>query len=144
MVSYFYASLIKHNMLPKISLTETQAWKNLQKHYEEEMKSLHMRTLFQEDQDRFRQFSFGFEDMLIDFSKNVINSKTVSLLLKLAEECRLSDAIHAMYSGNVINETEKRQVLHIALRNYSGQPVHVDNADVMPEVFRVLEQMKDF
>src|SRR5687767_8030305 len=106
-------------MLPKISLTETQAWKNLNTHYEEEMKTLQMRTLFQEDQNRYGQFSFGFEDMHIDFSKNIINAKTMSLLLQLADECKVSDAIHAMFSGKMINETEKRQVLHVALRNFS-------------------------
>ncbi|MEJ7739820.1 MAG: glucose-6-phosphate isomerase [Chitinophagaceae bacterium] len=131
-------------MLPKISLRETQAWQELQHHYDTEMKPVHLRSLFSEDQDRFRKFSLHAENMVIDFSKNLISRKTLDLLLQLAEECKVKEAISAMFSGEAINETENRPVLHVALRNVSGQPVQVNGSDVMPEVFRVLEQIKKF
>ncbi len=131
-------------MLPKIPLTDTNAWKELQEHYESEMKSVHIKDLFQEDGERFKKFSFTFQDIMIDFSKNRINEKTRDLLLQLAAECEVKTAIDAMFNAEVINETEKRPVLHVALRNFSGRPVYVDGKDVMPEVQRVLEQMKDF
>lgn len=131
-------------MFPKISLTETNSWQELKNHYEKEMKPVHLRSLFQETPDRFRQFSFSTENMVIDFSKNLIRPETIVLLLQLAEECKVNEAINAMYSGEVINETENRQVLHIALRNISNEPVYVNKEDVMPEVNKVLGQIKNF
>jgi glucose-6-phosphate isomerase len=131
-------------MLPKVSLTETQAWKQLKDHYEQEMKTVKMRALFSEDPDRFGKFAFTFDDILLDISKNIITSKTLELLLQLAEECQVKDAIAAMFNGEVINETENRPVLHVALRNLSGNPVMVNGKDVMPDVKRVLDQIRDF
>lgn len=131
-------------MLPRVPLTETQAWLQLRDHYENEMKNVQLRTLFQENPDRFKQFSYGIEDVLIDFSKNLINATTLQLLLKLAEECKVKEAINEMFSGAEINETEKRPVLHVALRNFSDKPIVVNGKNVMPEVNRVLEQIKDF
>src|SRR5689334_7207763 len=131
-------------MLPKVSAKETQAWKNLQQHFDDEMASAKMKDLFSQDADRFKKFSLSERDILVDFSKNIITEKTLSLLLSLAEECKLKDAIEAMFTGEAINETEGRAVLHVALRNITGPAVMVDGKDVMPQVRRVLEQMKDF
>jgi glucose-6-phosphate isomerase len=131
-------------MLPKISPSTTNAWKALSGHYNDEIRNLKLKSLFSEDADRFEKFSIRYGDFLFDFSKNLLTETTRQLLLKLAEETKLKDAIDAMFSGSAINETEKRQVLHVALRNFSGQPVNVNNTDVMPEITKVLGQMKRF
>ncbi|MEM8969948.1 MAG: glucose-6-phosphate isomerase [Bacteroidota bacterium] len=130
-------------MLPTINPTTTQAWSALNEHFRQ-MKEVHLRTLFQEDTQRFSRFSLKFEDTLVDFSKNRITEETHKLLLDLAEECKLSDAIEAMFSGKAINQTEGRAVLHVALRNRSNDPIHVDGEDVMPDVNEVLDKMKTF
>lgn len=131
-------------MLPKINPTSTQAWFLLKKHYEDEMNRAHMRKLFAADADRFQKFSVRFEDIVFDYSKNLINDKTLHLLQQLATECKLTEAIHAMFAGLRINETENRAVLHTALRNFSDTPILVDGKDVMPMVKKVQEQMKAF
>ncbi|MEJ7768814.1 MAG: glucose-6-phosphate isomerase [Chitinophagaceae bacterium] len=131
-------------MLPRIPLTETKAWLELKDHYETEMKHVDLRSLFRDNPRRFERFSFSLDDLLVDFSKNLITDTTIKLLLNLATECRVSEAITKMFNGEEINETEKRPVLHAALRNFSGKRVMVNGKDVMPEVNRVLEQMKDF
>lgn len=130
-------------MLPKIDPTSTSAWQSLQSHYEE-MKHVHLKDLFREDPNRFNKFSLSAPEILWDYSKNIINDKTIELLLQLAEECHLEDAIKAMFNGEKINETENRAVLHTALRNFSGKPVMLDGKDVMPEIKEVQEQMKTF
>jgi len=130
-------------MFPKINPTETEAWKRLQSHYEA-MKNVHMKDLFMEDGARADKFNHAVPNIICDFSKNIITSETVDLLLELAAECQLPEAIEAMFSGEKINETEGRSVLHTALRNFSENPVLADGTDVMPEVKRVLAQMKDF
>nr|WKN39923.1 glucose-6-phosphate isomerase [Tunicatimonas sp. TK19036] len=130
-------------MLPTINPTQTTAWSALNDHFSK-MKDVHMRTLFQEDPQRFSRFSLKFEDILLDFSKNRISEETHKLLLDLAKECKLSDAIQAMFSGDAINQTEDRAVLHVALRNRSNDPIKVDGADVMPDVNEVLDKMKTF
>ena len=130
-------------MLPTINPTTTQAWSALNEHFRQ-MKDTHMRTLFQEDEQRFSRFSLKFEDTLVDFSKNRITEETHQLLLDLAKECQVSDAIEAMFSGKAINQTEDRAVLHVALRNRSNDPLQVDGEDVMPEVNEVLDRMKTF
>ena len=130
-------------MLPKINPTETESWKLLQQHFEE-MKNMHIKDLFKEDGERFNKYSFAVPEIVCDFSKNIVSDTTLRLLLQLAEECGLRDAIDAMFSGEKINETEGRSVLHTALRNFSGEPVLSDGKDVMPEVKKVLEQMKNF
>jgi glucose-6-phosphate isomerase len=130
-------------MLPSVNPVETQAWRALEMHVLE-MQAVHLRELFATEPRRFEQFSLEFEDILLDFSKNRITAETFSLLLQLAEETRLSEGIEALFSGQRINRTENRAVLHMALRNRSAQPFKVDGTDVMPEVNRVLEQMKDF
>ncbi len=130
-------------MFPKIDPTTTPSWQALQEHHAE-MKSVHMEDLFATDAERFNKFSLGLPDIVFDYSKNIISEKTVKLLLGLAVDCKLGDAIEAMFSGEKINETEKRAVLHTALRNFSGKPVITDGKDVMPDVKAVLTQMKDF
>jgi glucose-6-phosphate isomerase len=131
-------------MLPKINPTNTQAWLLLKKHQSEEMRNITMKRLFAEDADRFKKFSLSFGDILFDYSKNIITPKTLQLLLQLADDCKVKEAIEKMFSGDKINETEDRSVLHTALRNFSGEPVLSDGKDVMPDVHRVLQQMKTF
>ncbi len=130
-------------MLPNIDFTTTEAYKYLADHYVD-VAAENMKDLFKADSQRFAKFSTSFEDILIDYSKNRINDETFALLIQLAKECKLKDAIEAMFSGEVINATEQRPVLHIALRNRSNKPILVDGKDVMPDVNRVLEQMKTF
>jgi len=131
-------------MFPKVNPTNTQAWLLLRRHFEEEMQRMQMKNLFKQDEERFNKFSLRFEDILFDYSKNIITPKTLQLLLQLAEECKLKEGIEAMFSGEKINETENRSVLHTALRNFSGKPVMSDGKDVMPDVQRVLAHMKNF
>ena len=130
-------------MLKKQNPTKTPAWQNLKGHFEE-MRTQKMIDLFEKDSNRFEKFSIRFEDLLLDFSKNLVSEKTISLLLDLAKECGLNDAIEQMFSGEKINETEDRAVLHIALRNRSNTPIFVDGKNVMEEVQNVLEQVKTF
>jgi glucose-6-phosphate isomerase len=123
--------------------TQTAAWKALRAH-QDEVRDLQMRDLFREDPDRAARFSLTLGDLLFDFSKHRITDQTVSLLTQLCEECGVRDWITRMYSGDVINETEGRAVLHTALRNRGDRTVTVDGADVMPDVRRVLSQMRAF
>jgi glucose-6-phosphate isomerase len=130
-------------MLPKINPTSTKTWQLLQQHAEE-IKSTHLRELFKNDPDRFNKFSLRFDEIIFDYSKNIITDKTIQLLLQLADECKLKDAIAAMFNGDIINETEHRSVLHTALRNFSKTPVVTEGNDVMPGVKKVLRKMKTF
>ncbi len=130
-------------MLPKINPAVTTAWSLLSAHFKN-VQGLHMRDLFKNDPDRFSRFSVDTGDLLFDYSKNRITRETVSLLIDLAKECRLQEATAAMFSGSKINETEDRAVLHTALRNLSGNSVHFEGKDIMPEVKKVLQKMKDF
>ncbi|MBX9734173.1 MAG: glucose-6-phosphate isomerase [Chitinophagaceae bacterium] len=131
-------------MLPRINPTSTQAWFLLKKHYEDEMSRKHMRDLFAQDPERFKKFSLCLESLVFDYSKNIINPKTLQLLLQLAEECNIKQAIHDMFAGIKINETEQRAVLHTALRNFSDTPILVEGKDIMPKIRKVLNQMKGF
>lgn len=130
-------------MLHNINPTTTSAWKALSAHAAE-IKQTSLRKLFAEDAQRFPRYTLQLEDILFDYSKNLITDKTLRLLLDLAEECKVKDGIEAMFSGEKINQTEDRSVLHTALRNVSGKPVLSDGKDVMPDVRRVLAQMKHF
>jgi len=130
-------------MLKKIDPTKTDAWQRLYQHYAR-IKDIPMKAMFDEDAGRFSKFSVRFEDILVDYSKNIITEETLGLFLQLAREIDLKDAIEKMFSGNKINETENRAVLHTALRNRSNTPVLVDGVDVMPEVNAVLKQMEAF
>ncbi|QEH42388.1 glucose-6-phosphate isomerase [Chitinophaga sp. XS-30] len=129
-------------MFPSVQPTATNAWQQLQAHAAD-MQNTQMRTLFAEDPDRFRSCSLQFEDILFDYSKNIITPRTLSFLQELARECKLDEAVKAMFGAEKINVTEDRAVLHTALRNLSGQPVMLDGKDVMPEVNEVLRQMED-
>jgi len=130
-------------MLRKQDPMKTAGWKKLSDHFQT-MKYVHMRDLFAEDGDRFQRFSIRFGDILVDYSKNRLNQETLLLLLGLAEEVGLKDGVEAMFTGERINETEDRAVLHTALRNRSDAPVFVDGRDVMPEVNAVLKKMEEF
>ncbi|MDF2188563.1 glucose-6-phosphate isomerase [Paraflavitalea sp. CAU 1676] len=130
-------------MLPTIKPHRTKAWSKLKDHHKK-VKETHLRELFAEDPERFSKFSLQLEDILFDYSKNRITEKTVQHLLDLAEECELDKAIKAMFTGDAINQTEGRSVLHTALRNFSGEPVLADGKDVMPDVQAVWSQMRDF
>ena len=131
-------------MLPRINPTNTQAWMLLRKHYKDEMSRKHMRELFAQEPERFKKFSICLEEIVFDYSKNIINQKTLQLLLQLAEECKVKEAIHEMFAGIKINETENRSVLHTALRNYSDTPILVDGKDIMPLIQKVKNQMHTF
>jgi len=124
-------------------LPECDAWKALAIHAEE-IKDLHMRDLFAKDPQRFDSFSLNLEGMLVDYSKNRINEKTMSLLFQLAKDSGLEAWRDAMFAGAALNGTEGRAVLHTALRNRSREPVYVDGVDVMPGVHAVLQQMRSF
>jgi glucose-6-phosphate isomerase len=130
-------------MFPKINPTETAAWKLIEQHADE-MKQVHMKDLFAKDTDRFKKYSHGFNDLIIDFSKNIITDETLKHLFQLANECRLKDAIESMFEGDLINETEERSVLHIALRNFSDKAIYSQGKNVMDDVRRVQAQMKNF
>jgi len=130
-------------MLPRINFTETQAYKYLSNHYID-IAPKQLKELFNEDPRRFEKFSITFGDILFDYSKNRIDDTTKALLLQLAHECKLEDAISALFSGDTINETENRAVLHTALRYRGNGTVLVDGQDVMPEVRAVLAKMRDF
>jgi len=108
------------------------------------MKGRRMVDLFRQDPERFSRFSITFQDMLVDYSKNIMTKETFRLLLGLARECKLKEAIERMFTGDEINETERRAVLHVALRNRSNTPILVNGSDVMPEVDEVLAQIKRF
>jgi glucose-6-phosphate isomerase len=130
-------------MLPKNNPMETLAWQKLTTHFLS-LQASHLRELFAEDPERFQKFHLLFEDILVDYSKNIITRETTDLLVELAEECQLKEAIDAMFQGVRINQTEDRPVLHVALRNRSNHPMLADGQDVMPPVNQVLAQMKDF
>ena len=123
--------------------TNSKAWQALKEH-RQEIDSVHMRDLFQKNSERFETFSRRFNDILFDYSKNRITEETLKLLIDLANEADLKGMTERMFTGEKINVTEDRAVLHIALRNRSNTPVYVDGEDVMPEVNEVLGHMRDF
>ncbi|GLS92625.1 glucose-6-phosphate isomerase [Psychromonas marina] len=131
-------------MLKNINPTQTNAWSELQTLFANSS-DMQISSLFSQDSNRFEQFSRQFNgELLVDFSKNLITEEIFNSLLKLAEEVDLSGAIKSQFSGETINVTENRAVLHTALRNRSNTPVIVDGVDVMPQVNKVLAQMKAF
>lgn len=128
--------------MPK-PINHTTAWLNLAAH-QEEISAVQMRDLFAADPQRFARFSLRFQDILFDYSKNRITPKTITLLIALARRAELSARIEEMFRGEKINNTERRAVLHTALRNRSSHPVFVDGEDVMPAVRAVLKRMRSF
>ncbi|EKT53172.1 glucose-6-phosphate isomerase [Providencia burhodogranariea] len=130
--------------MKSINPSQTAAWRALEQHFAQ-MKDTHMRDLFKQDNDRFTKFSATFDgQILVDYSKNRITEETLNKLLALAKETELKNAIDSMFSGEKINRTEDRAVLHIALRNRDNTPIYVDGKDVMPDVNEVLEKMHQF
>jgi glucose-6-phosphate isomerase len=119
------------------------AWPNLEK-LAAKMSGIHMRELFAKDPERFARFSVRFGDLLFDYSKNRVETETMEQLLALAAQAGLAKRIEEMFSGEKINTTEQRAVLHVALRNRSNRPINVDGEDVMPKVNAVLKQMRTF
>ncbi|CDT75433.1 glucose-6-phosphate isomerase [Vibrio sp. Isolate33] len=131
-------------MLKNINPTQTQAWKALTAHFES-AQDMDMKELFAQDAKRFESFSTRFgSDILVDYSKNLIDAETMQHLFALANETEVKSAIEAMFGGDAINKTEGRSVLHTALRNRSDNPVMVDGKDVMPAVNAVLAKMELF
>ena len=130
--------------MKNINPTNTQAWKALEAH-QSQLAHTTIADLFKQEQNRFNDYSLTFENqILVDFSKNKINQETLKLLHQLAKESALDEAINAMFTGEKINRTENRAVLHTALRNRSNTPVYVDGKDVMPDVNAVLAKMSAF
>ena len=130
--------------MKNINPTNTQEWKALEAH-QSQLAHTTIADLFKQEQNRFNDYSLTFENqILVDFSKNKINQETLKLLRQLAKESALDESINAMFTGEKINRTENRAVLHTALRNRSNTPVYVDGKDVMPEVNAVLAKMRSF
>lgn len=130
--------------MENINPTKTAAWQALEKHFEQ-MKPVQIKDLFAQDNQRFAKFSATFNDqILVDYSKNIINEETIAKLQALAKETGVAGAIKAMFTGEKINRTEDRAVLHVALRNKANTPIMVDGKDVMPDVNAVLAKMKEF
>lgn len=130
-------------MLDNINPTSTKSWRKLKDH-KKEIERSSMRKLFAENPHRSKEFSTFFEDILFDFSKNIITGETMDLLMAWATEAKLKQATRKMFSGEPINVTENRSVLHIALRNRGNSPIFVDGEDVMPEVNDALDKIKWF
>ncbi|MEC4748754.1 glucose-6-phosphate isomerase [Methylomicrobium sp. Wu6] len=125
------------------SLTNSKAWTALINHFRL-VQNDSMREAFRRDPDRFKKFSLQLNDIIFDYSKNRITEETVALLIELAESQGLKQKIEAMFNGGMINTTERRAVLHTALRNRSNTPVYFAGQDVMPDVNRVLAKMRVF
>lgn len=129
--------------LQKTDPTTTQAWKKLKQHHTE-IKEGHLKNLFSSDLDRANKFSLKWNDFLVDFSKNRITQETFRLLLQLANEVQLKDAVKKYFEGDIINQTEDRAVLHTALRAKKSDTVLVDGKNIIPEIYQVKEQIKLF
>lgn len=126
-----------------MSISKSDIWAKLVEHCEV-MSNLHLRDMFSADVNRFSRFSLEFNDILLDYSKNLINEDTMAYLFKLAEEAHLKEWIEKMFQGDRINLTENRPVLHIACRNFDGKPIRVDGTNIMPNVKAVIAQMDEF
>ena len=129
--------------LPSINPTTTKAWKKLEAHFEN-VKGLEMKDLFAQNKERANQMAINWEDFYVDYSKNRITSETINLLLELAEETKLKEAIQSQFSGEVINKTEGREVLHTALRAKATDTIVVEGKNVMPEIFEVKQKIETF
>lgn len=129
--------------LPNINPTKTEAWKKLKKHFNL-IKDVHMKDLFAQDKERANNFTIKWEDFYVDFSKNRITEETFKLLIELADEVKLKDAIKSQFSGEIINETEGRAVLHTALRAPKNSDFTVDGVNVMPEIYQVKQKIEAF
>ncbi len=132
-----------HDMLPRQKFTSTEAYQKLRAHFNK-IKGEHLRDLFAESPSRFDQFSICFGDILVDYSKNRINETTQYLLIELANECGVYEAMETMFTGEKINETECRAVLHTALRNPKKSGFNVDGKDILKDIHQVLDKMERF
>jgi glucose-6-phosphate isomerase len=130
-------------MLPTINPTQTQAWQNLLAHYKQ-MEDVQIKDLFEQNPRRYNEMHLLQGDILFDYSKNINTYSTIDLLIGLAEECKLKEAIDAMFAGEVINQTENRAVLHTALRNQKENEILVDGKNIMPDIVVVKKQMETF
>lgn len=130
-------------MLPKQNPTTTEAWKKLE-YFSEQIKNKHLRILFANNPQRANEFSLTFQDIFLDYSKNLITRDIFHQLIELARQCNLKTAMDDMFAGKAINETESRPVLHVALRNQNNNSIYVNSKDVMPEVKEVLDKVKKF
>ena len=129
--------------LPKVNPSQTAAWQNIKSHFEK-MQATSMKDLFATDVDRTQKFHVQWNDFLVDYSKNIINQETIDLLLNLANEVQLKEAISTYFEGDLINQTENRAVLHTALRAKESANILVDGVNVMPEVYSVKNKIKNF
>ncbi len=129
--------------LPSINPTTTESWEKLQEHYSK-IKNSHLKSLFAEDSNRANDFTIKWEDFYVDYSKNRLTKTTLDLLLELAEEVKLKEAIESQFSGEIINQTEGRAVLHTALRANESSEVFVDGKNVIPEISSVKSKIKAF
>ena len=129
--------------LPNINPTSTNAWKKLNEHYAD-IKNVSMKEMFSNDSKRAEKFSIQWNDFLIDYSKNIVNQETLALLQDLANEVNLKSAIDGYFSGENINQTENRAVLHTALRSQEYATVLVAGKNVIPEIFEVKSKIKTF
>jgi glucose-6-phosphate isomerase len=129
--------------IPSINPTKTKSWRKLKTHRKNNA-DLNIASLFENDPERFSKYSLQHDAILVDYSKNIVKDETLKILFSLAKECKVKEAIKAMFGGDKINMTEGRSVLHTALRNKSNQAVMMDGKDVMPDVKLVLAKMKSF
>lgn len=126
------------------------SWSKLQKHHNEVGRAFVLKDEFKKDASRFEKFSYKFNntadksEILFDFSKNLVTEETIAILVQIAKEAKLEELRDAMFSGEHINSTEDRAVLHVALRNVTSEPILANGADVMPGVNKELEHMKEF
>ena len=129
--------------LPKINPSQTATWQKIQDHFEK-MNQTSMKDLFASDSERASKFHIQWNDFLVDYSKNIANQETIDLLLELANEVQLKQAIASYFEGDVINQTENRAVLHTALRAKESAKIMVDGVNVMPEIYSVKNKIKNF
>ncbi|MFK8295443.1 glucose-6-phosphate isomerase [Capnocytophaga canimorsus] len=130
-------------MLQIVNPTTTKAWMSLQKHFEA-TQNISMKSLFEQDPNRAKRFSIQWQDFLVDYSKNRIDSTTMDLLVQLAEQCGLKDAVEKYFEGDLINATENRAVLHTALRASTDAVIRVEGENVIPEIQKVKAKIKSF
>lgn len=129
--------------LPNINPTTTNSWEKLNEHFNK-IKGVHMKDLFAQDSERANKYTIKWDDFYVDFSKNRITEETLNHLLELADEVKLKDAISSQFSGEKINQTEGRAVLHTALRAPKDAKFYVDGVNVIPEVYQVKEKIERF
>ncbi|MFJ1433010.1 glucose-6-phosphate isomerase [Capnocytophaga canimorsus] len=130
-------------MLQVVNPTTTKAWMSLQKHFET-TQNASMKSLFEQDPNRAKRFSIQWQDFLVDYSKNRMDSTTMDLLVQLAEQCGLKDALEKYFEGDLINATENRAVLHTALRASTDAVIRVEGENVIPEIQKVKAKIKSF